>query len=421
MRLKLFAMITSLCIIFSLITGCEAEKLISVSDNTSSEPLVQPIEGLASDFIKGMDISSIISQEKSGVVYYNSFGQPQNIFVTLAEAGINYIRVRVWNDPYDSQGNGYGGGNCDTTNAATIGKRAADCGMKLLVDFHYSDFWADPDRQTAPKAWVNMSFEDKKNAIYNYTVDTLNLILEAGADVGIVQIGNEINGGIAGETQPQNVIELLKQASQAVKDVCAINKCDIKVAVHYTDIHKHEQIMYHVNTLKSAGVDYNIFGISYYPYWHGSMSEMADILCRISQTSGKDTMILETAYPYTTNDGDGFANSMSQPEPIYGYPATVHGQAKFLRDIMATASAAGSRGVFWWEGAWIPVGDNASSNSTLWEKYGSGWASSYSAEYDPNNAGKYYGGSSWDNQAMFDFNGYPLDSLDVFKLIESRS
>lgn len=422
MKLRLIAAFSAICIALSFATGCISnEPIISLSADEAGDKtaaaLVDPVGGLPSDFIKGMDISSIISQEKSGVVYYNYDGKPQDIFVTLSEVGVNYIRVRVWNDPFDSDGNGYGGGNCDVANASEIGKRAAACGMKLLVDFHYSDFWADPDRQNAPKAWADMSFDNKKNAIYDYTAESLKFILESGADIGIVQIGNEINNGIAGEHQSAQIIELLKQASRAVRDVSRQSGNDIKTAVHYTDIQNYDGVMYHAATLKASGLDYDIFGVSYYPYWHGSMDDMKKTLHDISQTSGKDVMILETSYPYTAEDGDGFQNVISNAEPAQGYKASVQGQAKCLRDIIAASSEAGAIGVCWWEGAWIPVGRDKSSNSSLWEKYGSGWASSYSAEYDPENAGKYYGGCSWDNQAMFDFDGHPLDSLNVFNLV----
>ncbi|MGN0474780.1 MAG: arabinogalactan endo-beta-1,4-galactanase [Acutalibacteraceae bacterium] len=422
MKLRLIAAFTTICIALIMTTGCISDKPINSSsadesDNKTAAALVEPVDGLSSDFIKGMDISSIISLEKSGVVYYDYDGKPQDIFLTLSESGVNYIRVRVWNDPFDSNGYGYGGGNCDAANAAEIGKRAAACGMKLLVDFHYSDFWADPDRQNAPKAWADMSFEDKKNAIYDYTAESLKFISESGADIGMVQIGNEINGGMAGEYQSEQIIELLKQASRAVRDVSKQSGKDIKTAVHYTDIENYDAIMYHVDMLKSVGLDYDIFGVSYYPYWHGSMENMKKTLRDISQASGKSTMILETSYPYTTEDGDGFKNVIGDAEPVQGYKASVQGQSECLRDIIAAASEAGAIGVCWWEGAWIPVNRDNASNSTLWEKYGSGWASSYSAEYDPDNAGKYYGGSSWDNQAMFDFDGHPLDSLNVFNLV----
>ena len=198
---------------------------------------VEPIEGLPEgDFIKGMDISSILVQEASGVVYYNEAGEEQDVFKTLADAGVNYIRVRVWNDPYDKDGNGYGGGNNDAQKAGIIGKRAADYGMKLLVDFHYSDFWADPKKQFAPKEWKHLTFEDKKAALYQYTEESLTAIIEAGADVGMVQIGNEINNGMAGEDDTERIMELLKQGSSAVRAVSDKTGKDIKIAVHYTEI-----------------------------------------------------------------------------------------------------------------------------------------------------------------------------------------
>ena len=186
-------------------TDTEAEESGEVLYALPTEPeeaavYVEPIENLPEDFIRGVDISSVLVEENSGVVYYNEAGEEQDIFQTLAENGVNYIRVRVWNDPYDENGNGYGGGNNDTATAAEIGRRAAQYGMKLCVDFHYSDFWADPSKQMCPKAWEDMAIEEKSEALYQYTRESLQEILEAGADVGMVQIGNEINYGMSGET-----------------------------------------------------------------------------------------------------------------------------------------------------------------------------------------------------------------------------
>ena len=123
---------------------------------------VEKVEGIPADFIKGADISSVIALENSGVVFYNAEGEVQDIFQTLKEHGINYIRVRVWNDPYDAEGNPYGGGNNDLATAVKIGKRATAQGLKLCVNFHYSDFWADPSKQQAPKAWEGMSIDQKR-------------------------------------------------------------------------------------------------------------------------------------------------------------------------------------------------------------------------------------------------------------------
>ncbi len=364
-------------------------------------------------WIRGMDVSSIISLETSGVVYYNTSGEPQDIFAILADAGVNYIRVRVWNDPYDAQGNGYGGGNCDVQKAAAIGRRAAQNGMRLLVDFHYSDFWADPERQLVPKAWAALDFEQKKDAIYEYTVASLNEIWAAGADIGMVQIGNEINSGMAGESDPKRVAQLLQCAASAVRKTSAEKGADVKVAVHYTGVENYDGMMYYAESLSAYETDYDVFGVSYYPYWHGSLENLTNVLSDIGKKFGKSTVILETAYPYTLADGDGFANVVGSVETAT-YPVSVQGQYDCIHDIMRAANKGGALGLFCWEGAWIPVGSDADANRTLWEAYGSGWASSFSVEYDPDHSGSYYGGCAWENQTFFDFSGHPLDSLRVF-------
>ena len=146
----------------------------------------------------GADVSSLISLEDSGVVFHGFDGAEQDMLKTLSEAGVNYIRVRVWNDPFDADGHGYGGGNCDINTAIALGKRAAQYGMGLLVDFHYSDFWADPSKQQAPKAWEDMDMEEKTTAIYDYTVQSLQALEQAGVKVGMVQIGNETTNGFCG-------------------------------------------------------------------------------------------------------------------------------------------------------------------------------------------------------------------------------
>ena len=191
---------------------------------------------------------------------------------------------------------------------------------------------------------------------------------------------------------------------------------DIQVAVHYTDIDKQGEVAKITADLEKYGVDYDIFAMSYYSFWHGSMENMQDMAEYVQDTYGKKVVIAETSYCYTSEDGDGSGNSVSgDGDLVDGYDATVQGQADMLRDICAAADEADIMGVFYWEGTWIPVGPADAGNSSIWEKYGSGWASSYSGSYDPKDAGKYYGGCSWDNQAMFDFTGHPLDSLKVFR------
>lgn len=377
---------------------------------------VQPIEDISDDFIRGMDASAVLAVENSGAKYYGFDGEKQDVFKTLAEAGVNYIRLRVWNDPYDENGNGYGGGNNDVATAIELGKRATQYGMKVCIDFHYSDFWADPTKQYVPKAWKGMNLEQKSDALYDFTVTSLTDILNAGVDVCMVQIGNEINKGMSGETFMSSVAELLKAGSSAVREVSKAAGKDIQVAVHYTDIDKQGEVAKITADLEKYGVDYDIFAMSYYSFWHGSMENMQEMAEYVQDTYGKKVVIAETSYCYTTEDGDGSGNSVSgDGDLVDGYDATVQGQADMLRDICAAADEADIMGVFYWEGTWIPVGPADADNSELWEKYGSGWASSYSGSYDPKDAGKYYGGCSWDNQALFDFTGHPLDSLKVFR------
>lgn len=405
---------------FQLTSTDKGEGEVTVPEAVEADIFVERVDGMASDFIKGVDVSSILSLEESGVKFYNEAGQEQDIFTTLSEAGVNYVRVRVWNDPYDSEGNGYGGGTNDLQKAIEIGKRATENNMKLLVDFHYSDFWADPAKQQAPKAWENLSFENKKGAVYHYTKDSLQAMLDEGIDVGMVQVGNETTGGFVGETDWTKMSALFNEGSRAIRDIDP----SILVALHFTNPEKAGRYESIAQTLENNSVDYDVFASSYYPFWHGTLDNLTAVLKHVADTYDKQVMVAETSYVYTEEDGDGHGNTAPKDSgQTINYPVTVQGQANAIRDVFQAVSNVGEAGigVFYWEPAWIPVGpaDELEQNKLLWEKDGSGWATSYAAEYDPHDAGEWYGGSAVDNQALFDFTGHPLPSLNVFKYIDT--
>lgn len=392
---------------------------------------IETVPGMTDDFIRGVDISSLLVEEKSGVTYKNIDGVEEDIFKILADAGVNYIRVRVWNDPFDKDGNGYGGGNCDYKTAAEIGRRAAEYGMKLLVDFHYSDFWADPSKQMAPKAWEGMTYLEKADACYSFTLEAMNYILDAGANVGMVQLGNETNNGMAGEKLWSSICEIMKKGREAVVEAgTAHNNTDIKIAVHFTNPENKSGIEGFARKLATYELEYDVFALSYYPYWHGTLKNLKTVMESIHNITGKDVMVVETSYAYTLEDGDGSGNSVSAKDLTKDYAATVQSQALSVRDIAETVASVGDYGigVFYWEPAWIPVGKwvegsadaeaQWAANHVIWEQNGAGWASSYAGEYDPEDAGIYYGGSSWDNQAMFDHDGVALPSLYVYRYLQ---
>ena len=391
--------------------------LLPLAASAESGLYVKKVENLPEDFIFGMDISSVIAEENSGVKYYGFDGQEQDLLKILADSGITHIRVRVWNHPYDAQGRGFGGGNCDIETALAIGQRAAEYGLKLIVDFHYSDFWADPGKQMVPRAWKDMDMDEKADALYRYTKDRLTKLRDGGVDVAMVQVGNETNSGLCGETDWSNITRLMKTGIHAVREVCP----EALATLHFTDPQNTGNYAWYAQTMAENGVDYDVFASSYYPYWHGDLDNLAAVLSQVAETYGKRVMVMETSWAYTGEDTDFSGNTISDESAVEKcYPYSVQGQVNSLRDIADTLAnrTKNAIGMVYWEGAWITVGGaSREENSKLWEQYGSGWASSYASVYDPQDAGQYYGGSAVDNQAFFDPSGYPLESLNVFRYL----
>lgn len=389
------------------------------------------------NFIRGVDVSSLYALLQSDTAFYDFDGKtldgPGFFNLLFNECGVNWVRLRVWNDPYDIDGHSYGGGSNDLDAALIMGQWATAAGLRVLIDFHYADFWADPSKQQAPKAWADMQLEDKAQALKNYTLSSLMTLLEGGVDVGMVQVGNETNGKLCGENSWDALAVLFSAGSQAVRQVADQTGNDIRVALHFTNPERDGWYAEIAAELDAHKVDYDVFATSCYPYWHGTAENLTTVLKQVAETYGKQVLVAETSWAWTLQDGDGHENTVrpGQNDAGLSYPISVQGQALEVAEIMQAVSDVGKQGIglFYWEPAWIPVrpydasapdaADVLDANRALWEMCGSGWASSYAGEYDPEDAGIWYGGSAVDNQALFGFDGHPLESLKVFRYAQT--
>ena len=404
------------------------------SNSVKDAPInVTKVNNLSSDFIMGMDISSMISELQSGVVYRDYDGNElttlDDICRFIKEQGINHIRVRVWNNPYDANGNGYGGGNNDVAKATAFANACRNAGLKMLVDFHCSDLWTDPSKQQEPKAWKGYTLEQKKEALNTYITESLNTIDPSKDVVDMVQVGNETTGGFIGETNVSNMCVLFSAGAAGVKTY----NPDVKVVIHVESPHKGTMVTWAGN-LQDNNVAYDILATSYYPYWHGTLDNLKQQFETVKNTYHKDVMVAETSYAYTLEDSDGHTNTVRVGNNDNGAdttePFTEQGQATAIRNLINTVNEAGGLGIYYWEPAWLTVGNTkgltgdaydaqVKENQEKWEKYGSGWASSYANEYDSKDAGKWYGGSAVDNEAMFYPDGTATPALHVWNYVKT--
>lgn len=383
------------------------------------------------DPFKGADISSVIALEQSGVKFYDRNGKEQDIFKTLADAGINTIRVRIWNDPNGAQSHiTYGGGANDVACAEQIAKRCAAAGLKLFVDFHYSDFWADPAKQRAPKAWENYSVSQKADAIYRFTGETLKKLKATGVDIAMVQVGNETTTGMCGVSLDKggwgdavwkDLTSLFSAGAKAVRE---FDK-NVLVALHFTNPEKASNMDYLAKMLRQNNVDYDVFATSYYPYWHGTPDALKNTLGNIAKTYGKKVLVAETSWASNLENKDPGKNTIASQKDLgsyVNYPVDAGGQISFLEDLFRAMSEIPDGkgiGVFYWEPAWLAINAESNQLNSIWNQYGGGWATQTAAEYDAD--AKDYGGSGWENQALFDASGKPLESLYVFNSVHGSS
>lgn len=360
------------------------------------------------EYIKGMDLSSLLEVEERGGKFTDESG-PGDAMSILRRHGMNFVRLRLWNDPYSERGEPYGAGTNDLPRTMKLAARAKALGCGWMLDIHYSDFWADPGKQTMPKAWHYLDLPRLVQAVYAYTRDVLETLVRADLAPDMIAVGNELTNGLLWPVgrwpAMDNIASLVSAGLRAAREVCP----EAETVIHLDNGPDQGQYRdWFKRYAEAGGMDFDIIGMSYYPFWNGAMKEIAQSMNDGAQYFGKDVLIVETSMGYTLEDyagyeklGPGERKGMAATAELaagIGYLMTPEGQYAFLRDLSAAVRAVPDghgRGFIWWEPAWIPVP-------------GSGWATeaglAYTGEKGP-------GGNEWANQALFDYNGRALPAL----------
>ena len=371
----------------------------------------RPFNAMPADFIKGADISTLLEAEQHGAKFYNQNGQQQDAIAILKANGVNYVRLRLWVDPQDASGKTYGGGSNNLENTIALAKRVKALGLKLLLDFHYSDFWTDPGKQFKPKAWEKMDYPQLKTAIHDYTRDTIARFKKEGVLPDMVQIGNEINGGMLwpegkswgqGGGEFDRLAGLLNAAIGGLKENLTGGE-QVKIMLHLAEGTKNDTFRWWFDEIAKRDVPFDIIGLSMYTYWNGPISALKANMDDISKRYNKDVIVVEAAYGYTLDNCDNAENSFqAKEEKDGGYPGTVQGQYDYIHDLMQSVIDVPDhrgKGIFYWEPTWIAVP-------------GTTWATKAGMKYIHD---EWKEGNARENQALFDCQGKVLPSITVFK------
>lgn len=371
----------------------------------------RPFNAMPADFIKGADISTLLEAEQHGAKFYNQNGQQQDAIAILKANGVNYVRLRLWVDPQDASGKTYGGGSNNLENTIALAKRVKAQGLKLLLDFHYSDFWTDPGKQFKPKAWEKMDYPQLKTAIHDYTRDTIARFKKEGVLPDMVQIGNEINGGMLwpegkswgqGGGEFDRLAGLLNAAISGLKENLTGGE-QVKIMLHLAEGTKNDTFRWWFDEIAKRDVPFDIIGLSMYTYWNGPISALKANMDDISRRYNKDVIVVEAAYGYTLDNCDNAENSFqAKEEKDGGYPGTVQGQYDYIHDLMQSVIDVPDhrgKGIFYWEPTWIAVP-------------GTTWATKAGMKYIHD---EWKEGNARENQALFDCQGKVLPSITVFK------
>lgn len=356
------------------------------------------------EFAMGVDLSYVNQIEDHGGIYRDS-GMIRDPFQIMKSRGANMVRVRLWHNPqwvrevYNDQEKPLYSGYNDVEKTIN---RAKQAGMAVNLDFHYSDFWADPGRQEPPAAWENITNLDVlKDSVYNYTLSVLKKLDAKGLMPEMVQIGNETNCGMMMTGTKSgfpslnvcnghwaNMGTIINSGIKAVRDASAQSQIKPRIALHVADP-KNLEWWFEKAVSDGKITDFDVIGFSYYYNWHTQVSFQAlpALITKLKNAYSKDVMILETAYPWTTSGNDSYNNILGGSAPLQGFPFTKEGQRDYMISLTQAVILAGGKGIMYWEPAWI--------TSSMKDPWGTG--------------------SSWENATFFDFEGNTLPVIEYLQ------
>ncbi|MBR3919704.1 MAG: glycosyl hydrolase 53 family protein [Clostridia bacterium] len=364
--------------------------------------------------ILGIDVSTYIEELEHGAKFYDGDLQidPLDAF---RQNGVNYMRIRVWNDPYSDKKEPYLAGNCDIENYIKLGKLAKSKGFHLLMDLHYSDFWADPAKQMTPKAWRGLSVDELAAKVYEFTKECLKRASDEDVLPELIQVGNEITNGFLWplgkleENGKRGNYETFCKFVEAGCRACREAAPKAQIILHLERSNDKEVYREFFTNMDKWHIDYDIIGASYYPYWHGTPEELFDNLNECKSFC-KKVMVMELGYGFTLKpyllEGEE-CRLVIDSERAYvpgfteRYPVSPQGQADFIRDFISAAKANEIDGIFYWEPLWLP-GEGICWASEAGQKYIQEEGKSTSNE--------------WANQCLFDYEGKKLPGFGAFKI-----
>jgi arabinogalactan endo-1,4-beta-galactosidase len=400
--------------------GAIAGATASAPAAVASAPLCQAPTATkyAKSFILGADVSTLDVVERGGARFSTADGRSGTALQILRVAGINWARLRLWHTPVNARdvvegeriisrhGDPVGGGNNGLEVTLALAKRIRKQGLKLLLDIHYSDFWTDPGKQAKPAAWAKLHGAELQAAVERYTSQVLTALHDQGTDPDMIQVGNEINGGMLWpdgktwrETPDEKIggeqafVELLRAGIRGVRATDALRGTRLPVMLHLAhqgDGKSGEMFRGVYDQFEAGKLDYDVIGLSWYPYHHDGFEALRTNLRDLSDRYHKPLVVVETAYGWRPDHPVGGPTVFNEEGAKRGaYPATPEGQAAMLRDLVqAVAAVPEGLGVFWWEPAWLDVP-------------GAGWRTGE--------------GNAWANQTLFDANGRALPALKAFR------